>query len=396
MGASALARSTLATVVPLYAVAQGLAPVWVGLLVALPNALPVALGTTAGRHVDKGGAGRWLLVGAAGMASAPAMLVAVPTVPVLALAQLVLGAFQLAAVLAAQAFVASLSRDEAYERDFATYGAVMSAGRLMGPLLAGVAIDLAGFRAGFAAALVGTLVTMIGAAALWREAPAGSDEGALIGATGATGATGSASGAGVSAPAPQRYGARQAWRVVAVRLAVVASAGVFVAISVRQAFLPVLLESEGFAATTIGAVLSLGSLASVTVRPFTPWIARRLGGVAPTLVVTMSVVGLGVGLLGVAGSLPLYALLSVMAGLGTGVGLPMSAVAIVRRVGYGERATALGLRLASNRGAQLSAPIVVGAVIGATGFAAGFGVAGAVVAALAVAATRLGRRYVRG
>ena len=85
-----------------------------------------------------------------------------------------------------------------------------------------------------------------------------------------------------------------------------------------------------------------------------------------------------------------------MAGLGTGVGLPMSAVAIVRRVGYGERATALGLRLASNRGAQLSAPIVVGAVIGATGFGVGFGVAGAVVAALAVAATRLGRRYVRG
>jgi MFS family permease len=393
MGASALARSTLATVVPLYAVAQGLAPVWVGLLVALPNALPVVLGITAGRRVDRGGAGRWLLAGAAGMASAPAMLVAVPSVPVLAVAQLVLGAFQLAAVLAAQAFVASLSRDEAYERDFATYGAVMSAGRLMGPLLAGAVIDLAGFRAGFAAALLATLATLLGAAALWREAPAGSDDGA---STGGTDASSPSSGAGAAAAAPERYGAREAWREVAVRMAVVASAGVFVAISVRQAFLPVLLESEGFAATTIGAVLSLGSLASVAVRPFTPWFARRLGGVAPTLVVTMSVVGLGVGLLGVAGSLPLYALLSVMAGLGTGVGLPMSAVAIVRRVAYGERATALGLRLASNRGAQLSAPIAVGAVIGAAGFAAGFAAVGVVVAALAVAAGRLGRRYGRG
>lgn len=393
MGASALARSTLATVVPLYAVAQGLAPVWVGLLVALPNALPVALGTTAGRYVDRGGAGRWLLVGAAGMASGPAMLVAVPTVPVLALAQLVLGAFQLAAVLAAQAFVAALSRDEAYERDFATYGAVMSAGRMVGPLLAGAVIDLAGFRAGFGAALVTTLVTLIGAAALWREAPAGSDGGS---SADEADASRSSSAGDAPRPAPERYGARQAWREVAVRLAVVASAGVFVAISVRQAFLPVLLESEGFAATTIGAVLSLGSLASVTVRPFTPWIARRLGGVAPTLVVTMSVVGLGVGLLGVAGSLPVYALLSVTAGLGTGVGLPMSAVAIVRRVGFGQRATALGLRLASNRGAQLSAPIVVGVVIGAAGFVVGFGVVGIVVAALAVAAARLGRRYVRG
>jgi MFS family permease len=383
MGASALARSALATAVPLFAVAEGLAPAWVGVLVALPNALPVVLGTTAGRRVDRGGSGRWLLVGAAGMAGAPALLVLAPTVPVLALAQLALGAFQLAAVVAAQAFVADLAHDEAVERDVATYATVMSAGRMAGPLLAGAVIDAAGFRAGFGASLAALLVTLLGAWTVWREAPPGTDD--------------AAAGETVPGGAPQRasrrYGARQAWREVAVRLAVVASAGVFVGISARQAFLPVLLEAEGFPATTIGAVLSVGALASVSVRPFTPWIARRLGGVPGTLVAAMAGVALGVGLLGLAGSLPAFVALSVAAGLGTGVGLPMSAVAIVRRVGHGERATALGLRLASNRGAQLSAPIAVGSVIGAAGFAVGFGLVGMAVAALALVARGLGRGY---
>jgi MFS family permease len=385
IGASALARSTLATVVPLFAVAQGLAPVWVGLLVALPNALPVVLGPPAGRRVDRAGSGRWLLVGAAGMASAPLMLVLVPTVPVLALAQLVLGAFQLAAMVAGQAFVADLARDDAIERDVSTYATVMSAGRLAGPLLAGAAIDVAGFRAGFGASLAALLLTLLGAWSVRREAPPGTD------------AAPSEADASDAPPdgSPRRYGARDAWRELAVRLAVVASAGVFVGISARQAFLPVLLEAQGFPATTIGAVLSAGALASVSVRPFTPWIARRLGGVAGTLVAATILVSLGVGLLGVAGSLPAFVALSVAVGLGAGVGLPMSAVAIVRRVGHGERATALGLRLASNRGAQLTAPIVAGSVIGAAGFAVGFGLVGLAVAVLALATRRLGRRYAR-
>jgi MFS family permease len=191
MGASTVGQSMLATAVPLFAVALGLAPVWVGVLVALPNVLPVLLAMTAGRWIDRGGAGRWLALGTGGMASAPLLLVLVPSVPSLALAQLALGVFQLFAALSSQSFVADLGGGRALERNYATYATLLSAGRLVGPLLAGVAIDAAGFRAAFGVAAAVSAFTFalawlirggVGAAAAGRaerEAVAGGAPGAL-------------------------------------------------------------------------------------------------------------------------------------------------------------------------------------------------------------------------
>jgi MFS family permease len=177
-----------------------------------------------------------------------------------------------------------------------------------------------------------------------------------------------------------------------VQLAVLSSAGVFVAVSVRQAFLPVALQELGYPATVIGALISLGALAAVLVRPLMPLVSRRLGGSARTLVVAMAAVALGVGLLGAATSLWAFVVLGVVVGFGTGVGLPLSIVTVASHVDPRHRGAALGLRLSLNRAAQLVMPVLVGAVIGAFGFGAGFGVAGALLAALAVAAAlRVGR-----
>jgi MFS family permease len=388
MGASTVGQSMLATSVPLFAVALGLAPLWVGVLVALPNVLPVLLAMTAGGWIDRGGAGRWLAFGTGGMASAPLLLVLVPSAPALALAQLLLGVFQLFAALSSQSFVADLGGGRTLERNYATYATLLSAGRLVGPLLAGVAIDAAGFRTAFGVAAAVAAFTF---AVAWRiRGAVGAAEAAgLQGAVGAgeDAAPGAQEGAAARSPvAGGRYGAREALANVGVQLAVLSSAGVFVAISVRQAFLPVALQELGYPATTIGALISLGALAAVLVRPLMPVVSRLLGGPARTLVVAMVAVAAAVGGLGMVTSLTAFALLGVLAGFGTGVGLPLSIVTVASHVDPRHRGTALGLRLSLNRGAQLAMPVAIGAVIGVAGFAVGFGLAGALLAGLAVAA----------
>jgi len=378
MGSSTVGQSMLATAVPLFAVSLGLAPVWVGVLVALPNALPVVLAMPAGRWVDRGGAGRWLALGTAGMASAPLLLFLAPAAASVAAAQLLLGVFQLFAALASQSFVADLGNGRSLERNYATYATLLSAGRLVGPLLAGIAIDVSGFRSAFGVAAAVSGATF---AIAW----------AIRGAVSAPGAAGGAGAAGVGA-APIPLGVRAALGNVGVQLAVLSSAGVFVAVSVRQAFLPVALQELGYPATVIGALISLGALAAVLVRPLMPVVARRLGGSARTLVVAMAAVAVGVGLLGAVTSLWAFVLLGIVVGFGTGVGLPLSIVTVASHVDPRHRGAALGLRLSLNRAAQLVMPVLVGAVIGAFGFGAGFGVAGALLAALAVAAAlRVGR-----
>lgn len=396
MGVSTVGRSMLGTAVPLFAVALDLAPLWVGVLVALPNALPVVLAVPAGRWVDGAGAGRWLAAGLIGTASAPLLLALAPGAAALAVAQAIVGVFQLFSALAAQAYVAEASSDATLDRDYATFATLLSAGRLVGPLLVGVVIDLAGFRTAFSASGAAALAAVGLVAGLRRGVEDGGGATAGDGERAASAVpdgdakrAGATNGAGAAAgEAPARFGAREAWRAVGVQVAVLASVAVFVGISVRQAFLPLVLGELGYPATQIGALLSLGAAASLAVRPAMPAIARRLGGPARTLVVAMAAVAVGVGLLGVARHLAAFALLTLAAGAGTGVGLPLSIVTVARHVAPGRRGTALGLRMSSNRGAQLVAPVLVGAVIGAAGFGAGFGVVGALLAAAAWAAAR--------
>jgi MFS family permease len=201
MGSSTVGQSMLATAVPLFAVALGLAPVWVGVLVALPNALPVVLAMPAGRWVDRGGAGRWLALGTAGMASAPLLLLLAPAAASVAAAQLLLGVFQLFAALASQSFVADLGNGRSLERNYATYATLLSAGRLVGPLLAGVAIDAGGFRSAFGVAAAVSGATF---AIAWAIRGAVSAPGAAAGAAGpaAAGAAGQAAIGAAGPPAP--------------------------------------------------------------------------------------------------------------------------------------------------------------------------------------------------
>jgi MFS family permease len=375
MGVATFGLATLATTVPLYALSQAASPALIGALVALPAALPVLIGVRLGERMAGAAAVRWLRRGTVAMAAAPAVLALVPGLVVLAAAQAWVGAAQLAAVLAAQALVASFGRDATVERDYAVYATAVSAGRLVGPVAAGLAIDAVGFRAAFALAAV----AMAAGAALAAGVPLAA--------------------AGDGAPPARGPASRNPWHGAgtlvarpAVRLAILASGGLFVALAVRQAFVPVALARLGASAATIGLLLSFGAVAAVAVRPFAPWVARRMGGapnvlVASAALVTACLVGLGV-------APTAWAFAPLLFGLGaaTGVSLPLSLSIVARDVDADARGRALGLRLVVNRAVQLIAPSAVGVVIALGGIAAGFGAAATVLAASAAVTARLARR----
>lgn len=399
MGSATVALSMLGTLVPLFAVDRAVGAAVLGLLVALPNVFPVVLAVAAGRWVDAGGPTRWLLFGAVGMSLGPAALVALPGVAALAFAQLLVGVAQLFATLAAQSLVADVDNGRSRARNFSWFTTTLSAGRLVGPVLAGLVVDAAGFRAAFAAVAVASLVPALLAVLVHRAARErrGARAARVAAADAAEDAAPAASDATHPAGAPAGPSDRYAPTLanVGVQLAVLASAGVFVAVSVRTAFLPALLTDLGFRATAVGAVISTGALAAVLVRPLMPWFVRVLGGPARALVAAMAAVAVGVGALGFVSSGAAFAALAVVAGFGTGVGLPLSIVTVASHVDPKRRGSALGLRLALNRAAQLVMPVLVGALLAAAGYAAAFAVAGGALALLAVLAAVRVRTFER-
>lgn len=390
MGFVSGSQSMIGTLVPLFAVASGATPLWVGLLVALPNLLPIPLALPTGRWVDSGGAARAWLAGTTGLLAMAVVLAAAPNLIVLSIAQIGFGASQLVAVLGAQALVAERMGSRSLERGYASYATWLSVGRSLGPLMAGLAVDAFGFRGAFVAGALATSGAFAGAALATRRDTV---RGAVDGAPAARAVAHAAGDRDDAAGEP--FGVRTALRNVGMQMAIVSSAGVFIAISVRQAFLPVWLESLGYSATTIGSILTAGAVAAVVVRPFMPVVSRWCGGTARTLVVAMALVAVAVGVLGAVDSVWAFMLLGIVGGAGTGFGLPLTIVAVARNVHGRHRGAALGLRLSFNRAANLIAPVAVGAILDATGFGIGFAVAGAILAGLAALAGAWVPRYMR-
>lgn len=359
--------SMLTVMVPLYAAALGLGAESIGLLVALPGVFPVLLALKAGRWVDLVGPPRMLFASMSLMTAAPLSLLVLPGVLALVVSRLMVGFVQIFATLASQSLIADLDNGRSHAANFAAYSTLMALGRMVGPVSVGFIIDNYGFRASFWAVLA-VLIACAGVAYLVMRGSAGSraEAGGPVGVVGA------------------RVPLKGVLNNVGFQMGVLASAGIFLALIMREAFLPVMLEERGMSATLIGTLVSVGALTSVLIRPLLPAINRLLSGTARSLVVSMACVAVGVGLLSVAQSVSFFVVLAIVTGIGTGLGFPLSLVSVTTHVTHEQRATALSLRISSNYLVEIVAPILGGLLVAATTYAFGFGVAGAMLAALTV------------
>lgn len=349
---------------PLFGASLGAPPAAIGVVVSAAYLFPFFLAIPAGSLVDRLGPKPLLLVGTAVLAAAPAWLVIAPSLASLLTLQVLSGLGQVIAVVAAQSVVASFGAGANRERNFGWYAAFVSAGQLLGPVLGGTLVDVSGFRAAFAVA--GGLAALAGAAfALTRPA----------------------------LPPRRPVRARTSngiardllalMRLPTVRLSLLVSVAVMVALTNHNSFLPAYLDGFRVPATVIGAIISARSLASIAVRPFMATLVARMGGRFRTFLVTLAAAAIGVAGIAAGPSLPVLLAASVVLGLGIGVAQPLTMVSVIEQVEAGGHGLAFGLRVTANRMVQVVTPLVLGVVAQFAGYAAMFVLAAAVVAVIA-------------
>lgn len=168
---------------------------------------------------------------------------------------------------------------------------------------------------------------------------------------------------------PQTGLARAAWLVLrrpGMATAMLASITLLSSVDVLVAYLRAYGEAVGLPVEIVGLLLSLWAASSLASRLFMGALIARLDR-ERLLAARMLLAALGVGALVVVPPPPILAALMILAGLGLGIGQPMTIAWVANRSPRRERALALGVRLTGDRASLLVVPTAVGALAGATG-----------------------------
>jgi MFS family permease len=153
--------------------------------------------------------------------------------------------------------------------------------------------------------------------------------------------------------------------------------------SMRISFYPVYLERAGVALTEIGLLLSVIGFSSLAVRGILPAVERRFGTLRILIWSTWSAI-LG------AASIPLTTRTevliagAVLIGIGLGANPPITVNLVAEHSDERDRGLAVGLRMVSNRAAQVTQPLVFGGIAGVVGLGLAFPLSGALLAVMTV------------
>ena len=336
-------------------------------ILGLLGAVPV------GRLTDRFGGRLITIAGCLVVAVVLLLLVFADSLVALGVGQAGLGLGQLMMAFGSHTAVTSRSTGRTRDHQIGLYASAASLGVGFGPIVAAfIAGDDVAGRGGQLAFIFGAVMSGLAAASAAILAP---DRRKGAGAHGGP------------ANAPTTFGG--ILRLPGMRPAIVASVVVLAAQDITVAYLPVLGVERGIAPQTIGIAVGALALAGLGSRMVLSRLVARFG-YPPILAGSMLVPALVLpALLFVTGDLALIGVMA-LAGLGVGLGQPISIVLVAvaaprRSLGY-----AMSLRLVGNRLGQLTIPALVGATAGQAGVAAIFlTVAGMLgFGALAVAADR--------
>ncbi len=348
-----LSNTMLLLTVPFKALELGISASLIGLILSAPYVLPLALAIPIGAFVGRTGAQRVILFGALGMAMGPACSLLFQGIGGLLANQVIAGVSNILLIIAAQSLVSGLGHGKVLERCFGWYTTCMSAGQLLGPLLAGLLIEHYSINHSFALIALFPLLSSASALLFSAQARRGTP----------------------STRAQSGY--RAQWQLLTTNPGVqlsmlLASTSLFV-MSVHSSFMPIYLESLSLTAATIGGLLSIRALASMLVRAFMSAIIERLGGRTATIRFAVILITSALMLTGVVGDqVALLAVLAACIGVAGGLSQPLSMVILSESVSREQRAPSLAMRLMGNRGAQVAAPVLIGVVADVTGFATAF------------------------
>lgn len=389
---------------PLNAIALGAGPGMIGAMMAMFGLLTMLGSVHVGRWLDRRGVVAPLFLSALLLSAAmllPALWQGLPALFLLCLAN---GFLWNVCYLATVQVLGHGGSAADKLGNFAMHSALMSVTSFIGPLLAGVLIDHAGFVATacvlalfplvpLAAQLLGRLPIPAGARTgrALPAVPAAPDATAPAGATARSAADvtdNRADGAvGASAPSPRPFrtidligmpGMRSAYYLGMV------TQGVW---NLYQFFLPPHAAALGMSATRIGIVLGCFAIASVVTRLACEPMARRH---PPWQIMKYCAFASGIGLLLVTlfDQFVAHMLIALLLGGALGLAMPLSLVIVHEAAPAGRAGEAVGLRITLLAVIQTVGP----ALVGVTGMAAGFGPVFAILAGFAFAGWQVARQ----
>jgi predicted MFS family arabinose efflux permease len=361
----------------LYAQSLGASTATVGLLVTLRALVPMFIAMPVGQLIDVVGALTMARAGFVLLVASLAVTAATGNLFLLAVGQMVLGASIIVTASSLQV-LASHGEEARRNRNINHYSVAMSGGGMVGPLLGGWLVAVAGgggagYRFAFAAAtgvsLLATMALQLG----FRKA----------------GGLGAASRRREAAHEPMN--ARSVLRSYLSGLELARSRGVQFGLmgtflimfiqSMSFSFIPLFLSSAGFGTWMVSAMVSLNGLAGITSRLF---LGRMIkwAGLERLLVAAGCVAAASLALLPLASIHAIvFGMAILLMGSAVGLNLPVSIMIMVNDSSESDRGKVMGLRLLSNRLAQMIGPALFGILGQVVGLAAAFHIGGGLLLA---------------
>ncbi len=326
----------------LYALRLGADPLAVGILFAAFYAFPVCLSYYVGKLSDRTGS-RWLLMfgacsGACGMLvpfffrELPALYFAAATVGL---------SFTCYNVLLHN-MVGLISKPKERARNFSNASMVGATTLLVGPLIAGLAVDHAGPSAACLFA-VGLSLAAVGLLAAWGQVlPGSSSHAAPVGSV------------------------RDTLRDPAILKILATSSLVQVGQDLFQFYMPIYGHQIGLSASAIGAVLAAFAAAFFVVRFVMARLIARLGEEG-LLVYAFYLAAVGFMLVPFFRNPSALAAVAFTFGLGMGCGQPITTMLLFNRSTPGRSGETFGLRQTTNNVVRVTAPTLFGLIASAFG-----------------------------
>lgn len=327
----------------LFALHLGASEFTVGLLMALLAVLPMLLSVSTGRLVDRTGPRRPLALSLLILILGTALPFLYPSVEILYVSSTLLGVGFMYVHIAMNSVIGAQGAPEERALNFSWLALGFSISGSLGPILAGVAIDLIGYENAF---LLLAAFPAIALAMLWsRRRPLPRPEYRRR-----------AKGSKV----------RDLFRIPGLRRTFVVSGILAMGWDLYSFLLPLYGVRLGLAAATIGLIMATFSVATFVVRLAMPVLVKR---VRQHLVIgaALGVSGSAYLLFPLVSSVPLLMALSFMLGLGLGSAQPVIMAILYEQSPPGRQGEAVGVRTSVLNASHTFIPIVSGALSAALG-----------------------------
>jgi predicted MFS family arabinose efflux permease len=331
----------------LFALELGASEFTVGLLMSLFAALPMLLSVSSGRLIDTAGPRRPLAVAFAALACAMALPYFFPRLETLYLSCTLNGTAFMYVHIAMNSVIGAHGGSEQRAMNFAWLALGFSISGSLGPIVAGLAIDLLGHARAFAALAVFPALAL---GMLWlRKAPL---------------------------PRPERKGRQpggvlELFRIPRLRITFIVSGLLAMGWDLYSFLIPIYGARLGLAAATIGGIMAVFALATFVVRLAMPLLMRRLHS-WQVVVAALGVAGTSYLLFPFVSSVSLLMGVSFLLGMGLGCAQPVIMSLLYEASPPGRQGEAVGVRTLMLNCSHTAIPLASGALSAAAGMAPAF------------------------